>query len=187
MSKWDSIKTKHGFKADQVISALQKEIRRGKEEEAMFWTYELCVSSEELTKKLWERLVTISVEDIGFANEGAVTLISTLKREFYDSFEKLGDQLLMPLYATSYLARSHKDRYIDEAKHYIRDHAEKGNFPEIPDYAIDQHTLEGKEKGRGFRHFLREGAKLEPISMRRNRRYVSHIAKREGVEESDIS
>ena len=34
--------------------------------------------------------------------------------------------------------------------------------PEIPDYALDMHTLKGKAMGRGLDHFRREGAKLVP-------------------------
>ena len=34
--------------------------------------------------------------------------------------------------------------------------------PEIPDWALDQHTLEGRKMGRGLDHFRQEGAKLIP-------------------------
>jgi hypothetical protein len=34
--------------------------------------------------------------------------------------------------------------------------------PEIPDWALDQHTLAGKKLGRGLDHFREEGAKLVP-------------------------
>jgi hypothetical protein len=32
--------------------------------------------------------------------------------------------------------------------------------PEIPDYALDMHTMKGKAMGRGLDHFRKEGAKL---------------------------
>ncbi len=38
----------------------------------------------------------------------------------------------------------------------------EGFAPEIPDYANDQHTIEGKRMGRGLDHFRNEGAKLIP-------------------------
>ena len=34
--------------------------------------------------------------------------------------------------------------------------------PAIPDFALDQHTLEGRKLGRGLDHFRSEGAKLVP-------------------------
>ena len=34
--------------------------------------------------------------------------------------------------------------------------------PEIPDYALDMHTMKGKAMGRGLDHFRSEGAKLIP-------------------------
>ncbi len=34
--------------------------------------------------------------------------------------------------------------------------------PEIPDYALDMHTMKGKAMGRGLDHFRQEGAKLVP-------------------------
>ena len=34
--------------------------------------------------------------------------------------------------------------------------------PEIPDYALDMHTMKGKAMGRGLDLFRKEGAKLVP-------------------------
>jgi len=36
--------TKHGFNLDEVVSVLQKSIRRGMEEESLFWAVELAES-----------------------------------------------------------------------------------------------------------------------------------------------
>jgi hypothetical protein len=38
----------------------------------------------------------------------------------------------------------------------------EGKLPAIPDYALDVHTVRGRQKGRGLSHFLEEGAKLIP-------------------------
>ena len=38
----------------------------------------------------------------------------------------------------------------------------KGYVPEMPDFALDQHTLEGRKLGRGLDHFRQEGALLVP-------------------------
>jgi replication-associated recombination protein RarA len=37
-----------------------------------------------------------------------------------------------------------------------------GGFPEIPDWAFDQHTHKGRKMARGLDHFRKEGAKLMP-------------------------
>jgi hypothetical protein len=38
----------------------------------------------------------------------------------------------------------------------------EGFAPTIPDFALDQHTLQGKAMGRGLDHFRTEVAKLIP-------------------------
>ena len=64
---WEA-KTKHGLMADEVISGLQKSIRRSMTELACRYAYELYTTSPVLLEKLWSRLLTISVEDVGFGN-----------------------------------------------------------------------------------------------------------------------
>ena len=58
---WAQITTRNGYACDEVISSLQKCIRRGKEEEACMFAYELYISSPQLEEKMWRRLLTISV------------------------------------------------------------------------------------------------------------------------------
>ncbi|UPK38310.1 hypothetical protein IVB18_14325 [Bradyrhizobium sp. 186] len=38
----------------------------------------------------------------------------------------------------------------------------EGFAPEIPDFALDMHTMKGKTMGRGLDHFREEGARLVP-------------------------
>ena len=53
----DAPKTKGGYDLLETLSALQKEIRRGKEYEALFWAVEL----ESLNSKaLWNRLRVVA-------------------------------------------------------------------------------------------------------------------------------
>lgn len=70
-------KTRNNLAADEVISCLQKAIRRSMVEEACGYAYELYISSPLLLEKLWRRLLTISVEDIGFGNLDAAVQINT--------------------------------------------------------------------------------------------------------------
>ena len=45
---WVNVKTFNGFQADHVISALQKEIRRGHAENAALLAYEMTITSPAL-------------------------------------------------------------------------------------------------------------------------------------------
>ncbi len=60
------LKTKGGYLLDEVVSALQKCIRRGREEEAMYWALEMAESG--CGKYLWRRLMIIGAEDVGLAD-----------------------------------------------------------------------------------------------------------------------
>ena len=50
---WVDVKTYHGLPADQVISALQKEIRRGNTENAVLLAYEMITTSAAMEDYLW--------------------------------------------------------------------------------------------------------------------------------------
>ena len=65
---WARTRTRNGLAADEVISALQKSIRKGKERAACEFAYEMYISSPQMEEKLWRRLQAISVEDIGMGN-----------------------------------------------------------------------------------------------------------------------
>src|SRR5689334_15342956 len=75
---WVNVKTFNGFQADHVISALQKEIRRGNTENAALLAYEMMITSPALEDYLWQRLKVISVEDIGFGEPLAPVVLQSL-------------------------------------------------------------------------------------------------------------
>lgn len=82
---WSNTKTKHGLDADLVISALQKCIRRGDEATAMRMAYELYVTSTFHEEKMWNRLLVIPIEDIGFGDPMAAVIVKNLndlRKEF---------------------------------------------------------------------------------------------------------
>ena len=160
---WVDIKTRHGFQGDEVISALQKEIRRGNTENAALLAYEMATTSPEMEAYLWSRLMVISVEDIGFGD----SLAPIMMYDLHQICEHLGngarDRLLFAIHAGRYLCTRQKDRSSDEMTMWIKRVVEGGEvLPEIPDYAIDMHTQRGKEMGRDARHFMEEGAKIIP-------------------------
>lgn len=60
------------------------------------------------------------------------------------------------------LCRSDKSRDADNLQIVVRGDRKAGKKLSIPDYAYDKHTAVGRAKGRGFKHFFEEAAKLNP-------------------------
>jgi replication-associated recombination protein RarA len=160
---WVDVRTRHGFPADELISALQKEIRRGRAENAALIAYEMATTSPVLEAYLWKRLQVISVEDVGWGELQAPVLIHTLS-EMVDQLDRQdGERLLYAVHAVRYLCACAKDRSSDEMVNWLMAVVEGGQrLPEVPDYALDMHTARGQKMGRGVRHFLEVGALVSP-------------------------
>ena len=159
---WARTRTRNGLAADEVISALQKSIRKGKERAACEFAYEMYISSPQLLEKMWRRLLTISVEDIGMGDPMAAVLVNNLY-QMSKNFEYAdGDQPMYFIHAIRYLCESTKDRSSDLLKNIIIKNFALGYVPEIPDYALDKHTTRGKKMGRGSMHFLEVDSKVTP-------------------------
>jgi replication-associated recombination protein RarA len=159
---WAKILTRNGLRGDEVISALQKLIRRGKEKEACEIAYEMYITSPQFEEKLWRRLLAISVGDIGMGNPMAAIMINNLnimRKEFqYNE----SDRAMFFFHAIRYLCGSEKDRSSDLLKNIVIKNFAMGYVPEIPDIALDKHTIRGQEMGRGSEHFLHEASKVIP-------------------------
>jgi replication-associated recombination protein RarA len=173
---WHSRQTRHDFPADEVVSALQKEIRRGHTDNAAFLAYELLTTSEAAEAELWQRLQVISVEDIGYGQVDAPILVYTLYQMHQNFTRQQGDRFLFAIHAVRYLCGCTKDRSSDELLNWIK-HAmdTDGQRPVIPDHALDMHTAAGRQRGRGLRHFLEEGAQVEPELVERDQRYRERL------------
>jgi replication-associated recombination protein RarA len=158
-SKSNQKQTQREYDFYELLSALQKDIRRGNEYLAMFWAVELESLNAEA---LWNRLIVIACEDIGPANPLMPLLIETLKKQYFDAREKEDDSYRLFLSnAIISLARSRKSRIVDDLLNVVYGEIQhEGRKPAIPDYAFDIHTREGRNMGRGFEHFFSEGAKL---------------------------
>ena len=160
---WTRVRTFHDFPADEVISALQKEIRRGHTENATLLAYEMLITSPELEAYLWQRLQVISVEDIGYGNLQAPVLVETLYQMHQRIPRPRGDRYLFAIHAVRVLAESEKERGSDFLLNWLsRAVSDEGVRPQIPDYALDMHTKRGQEMGRDFEHFLNEASKVSP-------------------------
>ena len=159
---WAEIKTRNGFSGDEIISMLQKSIRRGLEKPALAAAYEMYITSPQFEDKLWRRLLAISVEDIGFGDVRAPELVYTLqciRKEFpYND----GDRPIFFVQAIRYLCQLPKERSSDHIKNMLIKEFAHGRGVEVPDYAYDMHTKKGRELGRDELHFLTEASKVIP-------------------------
>ena len=175
---WVNVKTFNGFQADHVISALQKEIRRGNEENAALLAYEMIITSPALEDYLWHRLQVISVEDIGFGEPLAPVLVRSLFEMNEACDRAVGERKLYAIHAVRYLCSCKKDRSSDEMINWINHASQSGKLlPVIPDYALDMHTAEGQKKGRGRRYFFEEASRTSPEVPDRDRTYLERIMK----------
>lgn len=173
---WVDVKTYNGFQADHVISALQKEIRRGNTENAALLAYEMLLTSPALEDYLWHRLKVISVEDIGFGELLAPVMLQSLFEMCNACDRGVSERKLYALHAVRYLCACKKDRSTDEMINWINHSSKSGTLlPIIPDYALDMHTADGQKKGRGRRHFFEEASRIHPEVSDRDRSYLDRI------------
>lgn len=158
-----NLTTQSGYPLLEVISALQKEIRRGNEENAMYWALELVPHFEAY---LWRRLIVIVNEDIGIANPFLLQLVPT-QREVYNEFREQGRDGSARLALANVIllmCRSPKSRVADHFQCAVNQDRLHGKHLEIPDHALDKHTARGRKMKRGTAHWLAEGCVLAPSS-----------------------
>lgn len=153
--------TKNNYDLYECMSAMQKCIRRGQTIDALYWAFEMAESG--FLNACLERLKITSYEDIGntdmqvvlYANQA----ISDVKH-FNDSGK---DAWKLPFTGIVVsLSQAKKSRDNDNLIGAITHARATQPKKPIPDFALDKHTIRGKQLGRGMEHFLKEGAKLEP-------------------------
>jgi hypothetical protein len=148
--KSDWQRTKHGYNFYEVLSAMQKAIRRGDAASAGYWALELYDSG--FVTHVWNRLHIIACEDIA---EPVSRELETLERIHERLKEKKGRPgRLMVAKAVLMLAAAKKSRAADHmiccvyedswipAEKLVKEIEEaRSNVPglkkEIPDYALD--------------------------------------------------
>jgi replication-associated recombination protein RarA len=157
--------TKSGLPAMACVSAMQKSIRRGLEREAMEFAVELMHTSKAFHSMVCNRLEVICHEDLDtLAAPHVVPFVAASLAASRERYSKsVGEARLMVGNCIRMMCRSLKSR---AGCHFaaaigLRSMLE-GFAPEIPDWALDQHTMKGKAMGRGLDHFRKEGAKLIP-------------------------
>lgn len=173
---WQRTTTTNGLAADEVISALQKCLRRGLLDNALLLGWEMYATSPEMEDKLWSRLCVIAVEDIGLGNPQAPILIETLYQQHQRYDRPTGDRFLFAAHAIRVLATSAKDRTSDDMVNWAKHSVSLGEqLAEIPDFAVDMHTRRGQEMGRDYRFFMEEASKVMPEINDKDQRFRDWI------------
>lgn len=151
--------TSRGYDIYELLSALQKDIRRGNEYPAVFWAVELESFN---AKMVWNRLRVIASEDTSIANPNATLTIDVLEKQYDDAVRRKNDSSrLFLVHAVLYLASSSKSRMVDDWLITVYGNIKfKDEKLKIPDYALDMHTARGKMMGRGLKYFIEEGSKI---------------------------
>lgn len=155
-SWWQRQETAGGYALPEMISGLQKHIRRGEEREAMECAIQIASIQP---KYLWNRMRAIASEDIGPADNSITLLVDTLGRNYEDADARgNGSRRLFLAHAILAMCRAPKSRIVDSFN--IAMYRETEGWYEVPDYVLDKHTPRGREMGRGVDDFLDEGTLL---------------------------
>ena len=137
--------TKLGYKLDEVASALQKEIRRGDEEAAVYWALLLQSAAPQYA---WKRTLVAAAEDIGIAAPETVAQVSALAQAWKISKEHAW--YVSPHHLTMavvLLCRAPKSTEVEDLLSYTDELIRRGIKRDMPDYAVDGHTQAGRAKG----------------------------------------
>lgn len=158
--------TKNGLSAMGCLSALQKCIRRNLELDAMRFAVELHRTSRNFATMVANRLEVIAHEDIDSILAPwvvpYVAAAAAQARNWYKP-EKPGRSLMAIGNCIRLMARAPKSRQADHFQASTRLAADlEAYVPTIPDWAFDQHTLEGRKRGRGLEYFRDVSTKLVP-------------------------
>lgn len=159
---WSNVTTRNGIPGDEIISMLQKSIRRGLEHNALCAAYEMYITSPQFEDKMWRRLLSISVEDIGFGDVHAPELIYTLYCMRKEFLYQDGDRPMFFVHAIRYLCRQKKERSSDNIKNMVIKDFAHGRTLQVPEYAYDLHTRKGREMGKTELDFLTDSSKVIP-------------------------
>ena len=87
-------RTVNGYDPFEVVSAIQKCIRRGLEREAMLWCLEMAHTSKAYYSWMLGRLRVIAHEDIGLANPEAVMFVLVTTAVASEMYQKQGWRIM---------------------------------------------------------------------------------------------
>lgn len=98
---------------DIAKSSMQKAIRRGYGDEAVYWAVTMHNTSKQGRSNVWNRLLVIATEDVGVANVDAISYVNYLHTIGYDDRYSIAQ-------AAYLLSASTKSRLTDLCFHYYR-------------------------------------------------------------------
>ena len=182
---YSQIVSPHGIAVDELVSVLQKEIRRGRVDNAVLAAYEMFITSPDVARHLWRRLRTIAVEDVGLGLPIGPVLIDVLHRNFNDT---PGGDWMMACHAVRLLASAPKDRTSSEHADWVVAKVALGEaLVEVPDYARCVHTRSGQELGRGLTQWWGDGATVRDELASADHRYRDELIEIHRRDEADNS
>ncbi|MFT4234032.1 MAG: hypothetical protein QM607_03395 [Microbacterium sp.] len=167
---WTHVTSKRGYAADELISTLQKSIRRGDVILALKVGREMFESSAALEEMMWSRLSVISCEDAGDGTWLEPVVVNSLFQMHERLDRSFGDRWLFAVHAIRFLAERTKDRTSDEYANLTMHYMNASEKPiEIPDYAVDVHTRRGQLEGRTVDDFWEDGGGSALVNERAGR------------------
>ena len=138
------LRTPDGHALPEVVSALQKAIRRGHEDDALYWAKQMDDGG--FGAYAWRRLLIIVSEDVGLAWPTGPAVIRSLYATW--AMEQMHRPQMMLVHAVLLLVRAPKSRLVDHAL------IAGGTEPrQVPDEALDMHTERGRAMGRSDEHW----------------------------------
>lgn len=148
-------KTTNGYALDEVASTIQKSIRRGDEETALFFALELF---PRYAGYAFRRLSVIAVEDI--ESPMAIVYVDAMAQSFFrNNDKKKAEEYKNRIFITKAvlaLCRETKSREADHAQAFIDQKIKGGKLPRIPEYAFDVHTKKGRMSGQTKGDFFKD-------------------------------
>lgn len=174
---WSIRMSKRGFACDELVSALQKYIRRSETHECLLVAREMYETSEELAEHLWQRLVIIASSDV-WAGGIAPVVVETLRNQSLRQPWLAQNGWLQVAAGVRYLCETPKDMTTEDMSMWGYHVMTSGRMaPSIPDYALDNHTKRGQDAGRGVRYFLDVGCQVRDEVPRRDGWYRREVEK----------
>jgi replication-associated recombination protein RarA len=173
----------HGIPVDDLVSVLQKEIRRSHVDNAVLAAYEMYTTSPDVARHLWRRLRIIAVEDVGMGFPLAPLLIDALQRDF-DAAP--GGDWMYACHAVRLLAGAPKDRTAAEHADWVATKVGRGEaLVHVFDDAHCVHTRAGQEQGRGLVHWWEHGARVHDESPTADHRYRDELIRLHREDEAE--
>ncbi len=171
---WTQVTSPRGIPVDQLVSVLQKEIRRGNVDNAVLAAYEMMSTSEAAGEHMWYRLKVIAVEDVGAGAPLSPLLVNCLHDNYHVATG--GERTMMAVHAVRLLAGAKKDRTSSEHSELVATLVERGDtVVTVPDYALCVHTRAGQEMGRGLVQWWENGARVTAESETADHRYRDEL------------